>query len=93
MRIKSKLNAAFVRSMFNLIPGLREFNVSTNFEGEFSVKYTNDLVTYYAMKKLNNFELPSGEATFTIEYIKESELNSLETSANTILQPVTSFNF
>jgi len=87
LRIKSKLNENFVRNMFNIVPGLRIFK-TLNCAGEFVAKYTNDLVTYYAMQKLNNFELPSGEVTFMIEYIKESELNSLQTSANGNLQPI-----
>ncbi len=43
------------------------------------------------MKKLNNFELPSGEVTFSAEYIKESELNSSDTMAHKNIDQVILF--
>lgn len=73
LRINCKLNQSFIRSIFDLIPGMKMFQ--PNGDEEFLAKYVNDLVTFYAMKKLNQFELPNNEA-LQVEYIKENEINS-----------------
>ncbi len=82
----SKASERFLKKLFDIIPGLIEFKpYSSRSYSDFLAKYETESAASYAIKKLNNFELTSGDR-INVEYYDRTRSSGQKSSSNEISQ-------
>jgi hypothetical protein len=80
--VTSSASERFLRQLFDLIPGLVDFKVySSRTQSGFLAKYETEAAAVYTLKKLNKFELASGDRVF-VEYYDRSRADTAATSSS-----------